>query len=92
MENNPAPLRLASDNPNPWNRPEAYSPEAIARIRARLNGKPRHIRIGFFSTLRDDFRDVLSEIGAHPYSHALVGLATFLGTIALLVVPTLVLR
>jgi len=89
MDNKPD-LRIV--DVSPWNRPEAFNPEAIQRIRERLNGKPRHIRIGYFAELLEDFRDVLSEVRASPYSHALVALLTIISWTAVLVVPTLVLK
>lgn len=84
--------------PTPWNRAEAYDREqsptfgdkVIQRIRARLSGKPVHVRIGWFATLAADARDMLNEVRGSPYSHALVAVLTVVGWTALLVIPTLI--
>jgi hypothetical protein len=81
-------LRIVEQSP--WNRAEAYEPEAIQRIRNRLNGKPRHYRPSYFSEVAADWRDIISEVRGSPYSHATVAVLTVIAWTAVLVVPTLI--
>ena len=77
----PSHLRLVRDD-NPWQRPEAY-----ADLR-----ETRHvvIRRSYWQQLKDDWRDMVSEVRASPYSHAFVALATVLLWTVLLVAPLVI--
>lgn len=57
----------------------------------RLNGRARHVTASpsYFAMLAADWRDIIREVRASPYSHALVAILTVVGWTVLLVVPTL---
>lgn len=56
-----------------------------------LDGPARHVEVrsSWFAELRQDWRDILTDVRASPYSHALVAIATVIGWTVLLVLPTL---
>jgi hypothetical protein len=66
------------------------APDLYAGLSKRLTGKPRHVRMTWFSWLADDAREVLSEIRESPVSHLLVAIAAVTLWTALICAPLLI--
>lgn len=78
----PDPSNIISmfGQPVPWNDPRAYRPETLEQIRARLNGKPRHVRVSWFAELREDWLGFWSDVAEAPEHHALFGGLVFIAS------------
>jgi len=92
------PSRGAPDGSRPLSRP-AIDLERAARATRDAGMQSyfatrgaRHVVVedSWLDDLRADAREVLSEIREHPLSHFLVGMATLLGTMLLLIAPLMV--
>jgi hypothetical protein len=67
---------------------DALDDAALQRIRARLNGKPRHIDArkspSIFATLAADWREFWSEVADAPAHHAGFALMVFIASCVLI--------